>query len=127
MSRSASQQLDNLGLPEELKIKLMEAATRNNRSAAEEVITRLEETFSREDIAEAKAARDALLVELGDVLQAGLAAADDLNEVQTSLRKAQKILDAKRAASHPSKENPNAERDKVVNGIDGYGIPDLGE
>lgn len=127
MSRSASQQLDNLGLPEELKIKLMEAATRNNRSAAEEVITRLEETFSREDIAEAKAARDALLVELGDVLQAGLAAADDLNEVQTSLRKAQKILDAKRAASHPSQENPNAERDKVVNGIDGYGIPDLGE
>lgn len=127
MSRSASPQLDNLGLPEELKIKLMEAATRNNRSAAEEVITRLEETFSREDIAEAKAARDALLVELGDVLQTGLAAADDLNEVQASLRKAQKILDTKRAASHPSKENPNAECDKMVNGIDGYGIPDLGE
>ncbi|MFD1692423.1 Arc family DNA-binding protein [Azotobacter chroococcum] len=88
----------NLRLPEELKVKLMEAARDNNRSATAEIVARLEETFANEDIVEAKAARDALMVELGAVLQAGLSAAEDLNEVKNALQEAQKVLNAKQAA-----------------------------
>lgn len=95
----------NLRLPEELKVKLMEAARDNNRSATAEIVARLEETFTNEDIVEAKAARDALMVELGAVLQAGLSAAEDLNEVKNALQEAQKVLNAKQAAPLPPEEN----------------------
>ncbi|SEI90593.1 Arc family DNA-binding protein [Azotobacter beijerinckii] len=101
-------QLNNLRLPEELKVKLMEAAKENNRSAIAEIIVRLEETFTREDIIEAKASRDALLVELGTVLQTSITAAEYLNEVQSALQETQKVLDAKLAVPLPSEETkPN--------------------
>lgn len=98
-------QLNNFGLPEELKAKLMAAAKEHNQSAVAEVVARLEETFAREDIAEARAIRNALMVELSAVLQAGLTAAEDLNEVQNALQEAQKVLDVRLAASHPPGEN----------------------
>ncbi|GAB3375288.1 Arc family DNA-binding protein [Azotobacter armeniacus] len=94
----------NLRLPEELKVKLMEAAKRNNRSTTAEIIARLQETFARAVIVDAKATQDALMVELNAVLQAGLTAAVDLDELQSALQKAQKILDAKLTAAHSSKE-----------------------
>ncbi|WP_349618397.1 Arc family DNA-binding protein [Azotobacter salinestris] len=95
----------NLRLPDGLKAKLTAAARENNRSATAEAIARLEETFARQDIVEAKATRDALMVELSAVLQAGLSAAEDLNQVQNALQDAQKILEAKLAAPRPSDEN----------------------
>lgn len=95
----------NLRLPDGLKVKLMAAARENNRSTTAEAIARLEETFARQDIVEAKATRDALMVELSAVLQAGLTAAEDLNEVKNALQEAQKVLDAKLAAPRPSEEN----------------------
>ncbi|MFB8830423.1 Arc family DNA-binding protein [Azotobacter sp. CWF10] len=94
----------NLRLPDGLKVKLMAAARENNRSTTAEAIARLEETFARQDIVEAKATRDALMVELSAVLQAGLSAAENLNQVQNALQEAQKILEAKLAAPRPSEE-----------------------
>lgn len=94
---STDPRLNNLVLPEDLKAKLTDAARRSNRSATAEVISRLEETFSRDDIAQAKDARDALLVELSTALRDGLEAAKSLNEVQVALQKVQRLLDIKTA------------------------------
>lgn len=105
MTTHTDQQLNNLGLSEELKVKLLEAAQEHNRSATAEVIARLEETFARDDVAEARAIRNALMVELGTVLQAGLTAAEDLDKVQSALQEAQKVLDAKLSSAHLSEED----------------------
>ncbi|ACO81251.1 hypothetical protein AvCA_51750 [Azotobacter vinelandii CA] len=95
----------NLRLPKELKVKLTAAARENDRSTTTEAIARLGETFARQDIVEAKAARDALVVELSNALQAGLSAAEDLGEVRNALQEAQRVSDAKLASLRPTKEN----------------------
>lgn len=97
-------QLNNLRLPEELKAKLLKAAKEHNQSAIAEAIARLEETFARGDIVEARAIRNALMAELGSVLRASFTAAEDITEAQNALQEAQKILDAKLAVPMPSEE-----------------------